>query len=119
MVSMIEGRPERRSRATPVRVDYLRPSHRNEESPAPVALWPVMVESFDKMQAECLARSFLVGACEQALFDLLCTAGEAKCSEDVRISLMASDLIRETLSYWRNQMEVARAAAQANVGDRR
>ena len=87
------------------------------QSNIPLAIRPTMLKRSDDAQAEYLAHSYLVTACEQALFDLMCTAGEGRSPEDVRIGLMASDEIREILSYWRGRLESAKAAARANDWD--
>ncbi len=85
-----------------------------DESDIPLAFRPTVLKQCDDAQAEHLAHSYLVAACEQALFDLLCTAGEGESPEDVRIGLMASDLVREILTYWRSRLEAAKAAARAS-----
>ncbi|MGD0115194.1 MAG: hypothetical protein ABSC13_04230 [Dehalococcoidia bacterium] len=85
-----------------------------EESDIHLAFRPTVLKQCDDAQAEHLAHSYLVAACEQALFDLLCSAGDGKSPEDVRIGLMASDLVREILTYWRGRLEAAKAPARAN-----
>ncbi len=107
--------PEQRTRTLGAQVAYGGTRPQLEESDIPLAIRPKMLRKSDDAQAEYLAHSYLVAACEQALFDLLCTAGEGKSPEDVRIGLMASDLIREILGYWRSRLEAAKAAARASA----
>ena len=113
-VSTAERCPEQRTHALRARVVWGGPRPQVGESDVPLTLWPTVLKKSDDAQAEYLAHSYLVAACEQALFDLLCTAGEGRSPEDVRIGLMASDLIREILGYWRSRLEAAKAAACAS-----
>ena len=114
MLMTAERRPEQRTHALRARVAHGGPHHQIEESDIPLAFRPMVLKQCDDAQAEHLAHSYLVAACEQALFDLLCSAGEGKSPEDVRIGLMASDLVREILTYWRGRLEAAKAAARAS-----
>ena len=59
-------------------------------------------------QAQLLAYAFLVRAGERALFELLCTLGEAQDSGQVRAGLEAAELIRRMLSLWRENMATSR-----------
>jgi hypothetical protein len=84
------------------------------EPDIPLAFRPTVLRNSDDAQADCLAHSYLVAACEQALFDLLCNTGEGKSPEDIRIGLIASDVVREILGYWRERLDAAKAAVPAN-----
>jgi len=112
-----ERRPPRRTQAALARVAFGGRYQADEGSSIPVALRPTVLRKSDDAQADYLAHSYLVAACEQALFDLLCNTGEGKSPEDVRVGLMASDVVREILTYWRERLDAAKAAARANDPD--
>jgi hypothetical protein len=61
-------------------------------------------------QAELLAYAFLVRAGERALFELLCSLGQAQDPGQVRAGLGAAELIREMLSLWRENLTTSRSS---------
>jgi hypothetical protein len=69
-------------------------------------------------QARLLAHTFLVKAGERALFELLCSLGEARNSEEVRAGLQAADLVREALRSWREDLGVLRAITPGGIAGR-
>jgi hypothetical protein len=54
-----------------------------------------------------LARDCLIGACEQALFELLSGMGKARSSEEIRVGLAAAGMIREEINWWRETLAVS------------
>jgi hypothetical protein len=60
-------------------------------------------------QGQLVAYAFLVRAGERALFELLCSVGEARDSGEVRTGLRAADLLREALRSWREDLAALRA----------
>ncbi len=88
----IEGAP-----LQPTGSPGLSPSERGEES-----------------QAQLLAYAFLVRAGGRALFELLCSIGEAQASAEVRTGLRAAELLRDTLASWREHLATLRATSPGN-----
>jgi hypothetical protein len=56
----------------------------------------------DVRAAHVMLTTFLVQGCEQALFDLRRSLGSAEHSAEVRIGLLAADLMEEVLESWRD-----------------
>jgi hypothetical protein len=69
-------------------------------------------------QVQLLACTFLARACERALFELLCSVGEAQDPQEVRTGLQAAELLREALSSWREHLAVLRAMSPGNKDGR-
>lgn len=55
----------------------------------------------DMRASHLMATTFLVQGCEQALFDLRRSLGEAERGDEVRVGLLAANLLEEVLESWR------------------
>jgi hypothetical protein len=55
----------------------------------------------DLVASHRLATGLLVEACERALFDLRCSLGRTACADEVRVGLLAANLLSDVLESWR------------------
>ncbi len=56
----------------------------------------------DVRAAHLMVTTFLVQGCEQALFDLRSALGSAERGAEVRVGLLAADIMEEVLESWRD-----------------
>jgi hypothetical protein len=63
-----------------------------------------IIQGKERAMARSVARNCLMDACNQALFELLSGLGSADSPEKVRISLLASEMLRQEVDATRSRL---------------